>query len=72
MIRVSLLCFALIALTACETAKGAGRDIEKAGDAIADTAQNVQNSLYAVFTGMIDQPGAGRPTRPRPKMQFSA
>ena len=45
MIRVNLLCFALIALTACETAKGAGRDIEKAGDAIADTAQNVQNSL---------------------------
>lgn len=45
MIRVSLLSFALIALTACETAKGAGRDIEKAGDAIADTAQSVQNSL---------------------------
>lgn len=34
MIRVILMGLALFTLTACETAKGAGKDIEKAGDAI--------------------------------------
>ncbi|AXI57060.1 hypothetical protein SuNHUV7_22920 (plasmid) [Pseudoseohaeicola sp. NH-UV-7] len=45
MIRAAMLCIAILGLSACETAKGAGRDIEKAGDAITNTAQSVQNSL---------------------------
>ncbi|MCO4841231.1 MAG: hypothetical protein KC447_14195 [Rhodobacteraceae bacterium] len=45
MTRIASLCIVLLALTACETAKGAGRDIGKAGDAIADGAQDVQDSL---------------------------
>lgn len=45
MARIASLCIVLLALTACETAKGAGRDIGKAGEAITDGAQDVQNSL---------------------------
>ncbi|MCA0907450.1 entericidin A/B family lipoprotein [Ruegeria marisrubri] len=45
MIRVILMGLSLFALTACETAKGAGRDIEKAGDAIQGAATDVQESL---------------------------
>jgi entericidin B len=45
MTRFASLCIVLLALTACETAKGAGRDIGKAGDAIAEGAQDVQNSM---------------------------
>ncbi|CAD0184959.1 entericidin B membrane lipoprotein [Ruegeria sp. THAF57] len=45
MIRTILLGLTLFALTACETAKGVGRDIEKAGDAISDTASDVQQAL---------------------------
>lgn len=45
MIRPLIIGLALLALTACETAKGAGRDIQKAGDAITDTADDVQKSL---------------------------
>lgn len=45
MIRPLLLALALTGLAACETTKGAGRDIQKAGEAISSTAQNVQNSL---------------------------
>ena len=45
MTRFASLCITLLALTACETAKGAGRDIGKAGDAIAEGAQDVQNSM---------------------------
>ncbi|WP_217354422.1 MULTISPECIES: entericidin A/B family lipoprotein [unclassified Ruegeria] len=45
MIRTILLALTLFALTACETAKGVGRDIEKAGDAISDTASDVQQAL---------------------------
>ena len=36
---------AVRALSACETTKGAGRDIQKAGQAISGAAQDVQNSL---------------------------
>ncbi len=36
---------AVLALSACETTKGAGRDIQKAGQAISGAAQDVQNSL---------------------------
>ncbi|WP_243614409.1 entericidin A/B family lipoprotein [Shimia aestuarii] len=36
---------ALVTLAACETAKGAGQDLENAGDAISDTAEEVQDDL---------------------------
>ncbi|MFD3191162.1 entericidin A/B family lipoprotein [Sedimentitalea sp. HM32M-2] len=45
MTRSFFIGLALLALTACETAKGAGRDIQKAGSALSDTAQDVQSSL---------------------------
>ncbi|PWE33626.1 entericidin EcnA/B family protein [Maritimibacter sp. 55A14] len=34
---------ALIALAACNTVEGAGRDIESAGEAVTDTAQDAQD-----------------------------
>lgn len=43
--RVLLSILVLVTLTACETTKGAGRDIQKAGGVITGTAQNVQKSL---------------------------
>jgi entericidin B len=36
---------ALIALTACETIEGAGRDIEGAGEAITDQSQETQAEM---------------------------
>ncbi|WP_170770051.1 entericidin A/B family lipoprotein [Ruegeria lacuscaerulensis] len=45
MIRTALIGLTLLALTACETAKGVGRDIEKAGDAITNTASDVQENI---------------------------
>ncbi|WP_170473456.1 entericidin A/B family lipoprotein [Ruegeria arenilitoris] len=45
MIRAILIGLALFSLTGCETAKGAGKDIEKAGDAIQNAATDVQQSL---------------------------
>ena len=45
MIRTILIGLSLFALTACETAKGAGKDIEKAGDAIQGAATDVQENL---------------------------
>ncbi|MBO9444428.1 entericidin A/B family lipoprotein [Ruegeria sp. R14_0] len=45
MIRAILVGLALISLAACETAKGAGKDIEKAGDAIQDAATDVQQNI---------------------------
>ncbi len=45
MIRTILIGLSLFALTACETAKGAGKDIEHAGDAIQDAATDVQQNL---------------------------
>lgn len=45
MTRLFIFGLALLALTACETAKGAGRDIQKAGGAISDTADDVQKAL---------------------------
>lgn len=45
MIRALFLCFALFGVTACETAKGVGRDVESAGDAITGTATDVQKAL---------------------------
>lgn len=45
MIRLTLPLIALLALTACETVKGAGRDIESAGGAISSSARKVQSEL---------------------------
>ena len=45
MTRVIVFSCALLALAACETTKGAGKDIQKAGGAISDAASDVQNSL---------------------------
>lgn len=45
MMRVTLFTLALLSLAACETAKGAGRDIQGAGRAIGEAATNVQEAL---------------------------
>ncbi len=45
MIRAFLIGLALFTLTACETAKGAGKDIENAGDAIQNAAEDVQENI---------------------------
>lgn len=45
MTRTIALTLMMLSLAACETAKGAGRDIEKAGDAITGAATDVQNSF---------------------------
>lgn len=45
MIRAFLIGVTLLTLTACETAKGAGRDIQKAGDAIEDVAVDLQRKF---------------------------
>ena len=45
MIRFFVIGLVVLGLSACETTKGAGRDLQKAGAAISNTAQNVQNSL---------------------------
>lgn len=45
MTRVLVISCALLALAACETTKGAGKDIGKAGDAISNAASDVQDSL---------------------------
>lgn len=36
---------ALMLLTACETVKGVGRDVEKTGSVITGSSQQVQNDL---------------------------
>lgn len=45
MTRFIALGLALLSLTACETTKGAGRDISKAGSAISGAVQTVQDSF---------------------------
>ena len=45
MTRIASLFIVLLALAACETAKGAGRDIGKAGEAITEGAEDVQQAL---------------------------
>jgi len=45
MTKVIILGLALFGLTACETTKGAGKDISKAGTAISEAAQDVQNAF---------------------------
>ncbi len=44
-LRVFVLGLTCLTLAACETTKGAGRDIQSAGDAITDVATDVQNAL---------------------------
>jgi predicted small secreted protein len=39
---VAAMLFSLLALSACETVQGAGRDLENAGEAISDEAQDAQ------------------------------
>ena len=45
MTRALTLGLLILSLAACETAKGAGRDLQKAGNAISNTASDVQNAL---------------------------
>ena len=45
MIRIFACVLMLLGLAACETTKGAGRDISKAGQAISGAAQDVQGAL---------------------------
>ncbi len=45
MIRLAVIGLMILGLAACETTKGAGRDLQKAGQALSDTATDVQNSL---------------------------
>ena len=42
--RLTLTLIALLALTACETVKGAGRDLNTAGTAITQEAQQAQTA----------------------------
>lgn len=43
--RVILACLALLGLAACETAKGAGRDIETAGHVITKTVKDIEKKF---------------------------
>ncbi|MEI2807922.1 entericidin A/B family lipoprotein [Albidovulum sp.] len=45
MIRLTLPLLALIALTACETVKGAGRDLQTTGSAISSEAAEAQSEM---------------------------
>ena len=45
MTRLFLIGLAMLTLSACETAKGAGKDLRKVGDTIIDTANDVQKKL---------------------------
>jgi predicted small secreted protein len=40
---ILMLMFSLFGLTACNTIAGAGKDIEKGGEAISDTAKDAKN-----------------------------
>ncbi|MEI4487027.1 entericidin A/B family lipoprotein [Frigidibacter sp. MR17.14] len=43
--RIALVLTALLALTACETVKGAGHDIQKGGAAISQEAAKTQQQM---------------------------
>lgn len=43
LVQVVALAFATVTLVGCNTTEGAGRDIEAAGDAIADTARDAKD-----------------------------
>lgn len=42
---LAAMALATVLIAGCETTKGAGRDIQKAGDAITDAAEDVQDAL---------------------------
>ncbi|SDE67179.1 Predicted small secreted protein [Paracoccus isoporae] len=44
-VRLIVPALALLALTACETIQGAGRDMQSAGEAITTESQEVQSGL---------------------------
>lgn len=44
-LRAILACLALLGLAACETAKGAGRDIETAGHVITKTVKDIEKKF---------------------------
>ena len=45
MIRIALPLIALLTLAACETVKGAGRDLQSAGQTITSEATDAQQSM---------------------------
>ena len=45
LVLISLVAFAIPALGACNTVKGAGKDIEKGGEAIQDGAEEVHDDI---------------------------
>ncbi|GAA6190292.1 hypothetical protein DS909_01895 [Phaeobacter gallaeciensis] len=45
MTRMVAIGLTLLALAGCETAKGVGKDVGKAGDAISEAATDVQKKL---------------------------
>ena len=45
MTRVIIISLVLLGLSACEATKGAGRDIQKAGDLIEDAASDIQKKF---------------------------
>ncbi|MDW4499714.1 entericidin A/B family lipoprotein [Sulfitobacter sp. D35] len=45
MTRIFILLGTIFALTACETAKGVGRDVENAGEAVQEGAADAQASI---------------------------
>ena len=45
MTRYAILFATLLTLTACETMSGLGRDVESAGDAITDEAEETQSEM---------------------------
>ena len=42
-ISIGLLIAAMAALSACNTVEGLGRDVESAGEAVSDTAEDAKN-----------------------------
>jgi predicted small secreted protein len=43
--RIAVVIVALLGLSACNTMEGFGRDVESGGEAISDTADDVEGSL---------------------------
>lgn len=43
--KIIVMALVLTSLAACETAKGVGRDLQKAGGSLTDTAQSVQRKF---------------------------
>ncbi|MCZ4305168.1 entericidin A/B family lipoprotein [Zoogloeaceae bacterium G21618-S1] len=42
---IAILLFGMLALTGCNTIKGAGQDIEAGGEKVQETAQDVKNKM---------------------------